>query len=351
LCLFLRKSFTTYMRKTMGLNIEKSGLLTTVQDMGRVGHQKAGVIVSGAMDALALRVGNLLVGNPENSASLEMTLVGPTIAFTQTHLISITGADLSPKINGQPISLWRPILVKVGATLTFGAPKQGTRSYLNIAGGLAVEPILGSASTYLKAGFGGWQGKALQAGLELACHEVPTPMLLFMQKLENGLGDKAFHATSWVPSPKLLPSYAPNPIIRVVHGPEYDWFTPESKEAFWQKPYQVTPASDRMGFQLQGEALELQKTQELVSTAVTFGTVQVPASGHPIVLLADHQTTGGYPRIAQVISADYSKLAQVPPGQTIQFQEVSLEEAQYLYLKQERNLEKLKQTLSLKFTA
>ncbi|QHL85925.1 5-oxoprolinase/urea amidolyase family protein [Nibribacter ruber] len=334
----------------MGLRIEKPGLLTTVQDTGRLGHQKEGVLVSGAMDAMALRMGNLLVGNHENSASLEMTLLGPTITFTQSHLISITGADLSPKINGEAIPLWRPVLVKAGAILTFGTPIQGTRSYLNIAGGLKVEPVLGSASTYLKAGFGGWQGKVLQAGIELDCNELSTHMFPFVKSLENGLGKEAFYATSWRPSPDLLPAYEPNPIIRAVRGPEYDWFSLESKDTFWQTSFQLTAASDRMGYQLEGEKLELQKVLEMLSTAVTFGTVQVPSSGNPIVLMADHQTTGGYPRIAQVITADYSKLAQVVPGRQIQFQEVTLEEAQFLYLKQEQNLERLKQTLSLKFT-
>ncbi|GAA4295068.1 biotin-dependent carboxyltransferase family protein [Nibribacter koreensis] len=335
----------------MGLKIEKPGLLTTVQDLGRNGHQKEGVIVSGAMDALALRIGNLLVGNPENTASLEMSLLGPVLSFTQDHVIAVTGVDLSPKIDGEPIPLWRPVLVKKGARLSFGAPKTGGRAYLCVAGGIAVEPILGSASTYLKAGFGGWHGKALAVGVELETNAVSPEMLSFLQKLEGRLAGKSFAASSWTPSPEVLPAYSHNPTIRAVRGPEYDWFTPESKASFWQAPFQITPQSDRMGFQLEGATLELQKPQELLSTAVTFGTVQVPSNGNPIVLLADHQTTGGYPRIAQVITADLSKLAQTMPGQFLQFQVVILEEAQYMYIKQERNLEKLKQTLSLTFKA
>ena len=335
----------------MGLKIEKPGLLTTVQDLGRNGRQKEGVIVSGAMDALALRIGNLLVGNQENAAALELTLLGPTITFTHNHMLAITGADLAPLIDGQPVPLWRPVLVKKGARLSFRGAKQGGRGYLSLAGGIAVDKIMGSASTYLKAGFGGWQGKALQAGAELSMQESPYWVLPFMQKLEAEAGERTFKASAWTPSPDLLPAYGLNSVIRAVRGPEYDWFTPESKADFWQTPFQVTPQSDRMGFQLEGPSLELQKPRELLSTAVTFGTVQVPSGGNPIALMADHQTTGGYPRVAQVISADFSKLAQGIPGQTLQFQEVSLEEAQYLYLKQEQNLEKLKQSLSLKFTA
>ena len=332
----------------MSLSIIRPGLLTTVQDLGRHGYQKDGILVSGAMDATALRVANLLVGNDEYAAGLEITLLGPKIRFEADHVIAMTGAHLSPTLNGQPVGMNRPVWVAAGTELAFGAPVAGSRAYLAVSGGFALAPVLGSQSTYLRAGLGGYQGRALQAGDQLPG---PGPTAAG-QKLAKELSETepraAWAQANWTPGPQLCPRPRPKPIIRAIQGPEYEQFAPMSQRDFWQQPFTVTTEADRMGFRLQGPLLERQSSGELLSSAVTFGTVQVPAGGQAIVLMADHQTTGGYPRVAQVISADFSALAQVVPGQTIRFQEVSLAEAQALYLAQERRLRALKLAIDYK---
>ena len=335
----------------MSLRILRPGLLTTVQDLGRTGYQKDGILVSGAMDATALRVANLLVGNAEDAAGLEITLLGPTIRFTADHLMALTGAHLSPTLNGQPVGRNRAVWVSAGVELAFGAPVAGSRAYLAVAGGLAVPPVLGSRATYLRAGFGGFEGRALKAG-DVLPGGVPTAT---GRKLLETLAAAAAAATwapaRWTPGPALCPPPRPHPVIRAIRGPEYAQFSPESQRAFWQAPFTVSTEADRMGYRLQGPVLVRATGAELLSTAVTFGTVQVPAGGQPIVLLADHQTTGGYPRMAQAITADFSALAQLRPGQVIRFAEVSLAEAQALYLAQERRLQQLKRAVAFRYCA
>lgn len=336
----------------MSLLILRPGLLTTVQDLGRPGYQRDGIGVSGAQDALALRVANLLVGNPETAAGLEICGPGLRLVLAADCLIALTGAHLSPTLNGQPAGLNRPIRVGAGAELAFGAPVAGRWAYLAVAGGLAVPLVLGSRATALRAGFGGLDGRALRAGDHLPLGE-PTAT---GQRLREWLRERlipypplptqpAWTAARWTPGPALCPSPRPRPVVRAIPGPEYEQFSPASQRAFWQQVFTITPAADRMGCRLQGPALTRLTQAELLSSAVTFGTVQVPAGGQPIVLLADHQTTGGYPRIAQVISADFSALAQAAPGQPLRFQQVSLDEAQALYLAQERRLKALRQAI------
>ena len=331
----------------MSLRIIRPGLLTTVQDLGRAGYQHLGVVVSGAMDALALRVANLLVGNNDDAAGLEITLLGPNLRFESDHLITLTGADLSPTLDGQPAPMHRPIAVRAGTMLAFGAARAGCRTYLAVAGGLAVPLVLGSRATYLRATLGGWHGRALQAGDELPVSG-PTAM---GQKLRQAVAPAASLAASWVaarwtPGPALCPLPHPQPLIRAMRGPEYGQFTEASQRAFWREPFTLTPAADRMGYRLNGPALKRVTTPELLSSAVTFGTVQVPPGGQPIALLADAQTTGGYPRLAQVITADFPAVAQARPGQQLRFQEVSLAEAQALYSAQEQRLRALRKALA-----
>ncbi|MFC6221853.1 biotin-dependent carboxyltransferase family protein [Hymenobacter artigasi] len=320
----------------MSLHILRPGLLTTVQDLGRYGYQQHGIIVSGAMDALALRVANLLVGNAETAAGLEITLLGPRIFFETDHLIALTGAHLSPTLNGQPVGRNRAVWVAAGAELAFGPAVAGCRVYLAVAGGVAVPLVLGSRATYLRAGFGGLDGRALRAGDVLPVGE-PLPLGTRLTQSLASPG-RAWVQARFTPDPTLCPTPRPAPIIRAVPGPEYAQFSAASQRAFWREPFAITPAADRMGYRLQGPKLERPAATELLSSAVTLGTVQVPAGGQPIVLLADHQTTGGYPRLAQVISADFSALAQARPGQQLRFEEVALDEAQALYLAQERQL-------------
>ena len=333
----------------MSLRILRPGLLTTVQDLGRFGYQKDGIIVSGAMDATALRVANLLVGNDENAAGLEITLLGPTIRFETDHLVAITGAHLSPTLNGRPVGLNRPVWVAAGTELAFGAPVAGSRAYLAVSGGVAVAPVLGSRSTYLRAGFGGLHGRALQAGNVLP-GPGPTPAgLQLIEMLAAAASPATWRQARWTPNAELCPQLRKSPVIRALRGPEYAQFTAESQRAFWQESFTISTEADRMGYRLHGPPLRRSPEVELLSSAVTFGTVQVPPGGQPIVLMADHQSTGGYPRLAQVITADFSALAQLRPGQQLWFREVSLLEAQAQYLARERQLRALRRAVEYKF--
>lgn len=312
----------------MSLLIHKPGLLTTVQDLGRYGTQKYGVIVSGAMDAFALRIANLLVGNEEGAAGLEITMMGPEILFEQTALISICGGDLSPKLNGVSFPGWRTVLAPKGSVLTFGPMKQGCRAYLAVGGGLEVPVQMNSRSTYLRAGIGGYGGRALAKGDRLPvgnmCMRSLNLLALLARKAENSAGA----VSRWSISADLIPPYEPNPTVRVIAGEQYDLFREESKTLFVSEPFEVLPQSDRMGYRFKGPETKLEKNEEMVSSAVTMGTVQVPPDGHPIVLMADRQTSGGYPKIAQVASADLPLLAQVNLGGKVSFQIISLREAQ-----------------------
>jgi antagonist of KipI len=332
----------------MSLEILKPGLLTTIQDTGRYGHQKEGIIVSGAMDTFALRVANLLVGNPQHQAALEITLTGPAIRFTEDQLISLTGADLSPAIDGERLKMWRPLFVRQGSTLVFNEPRSGCRTYLAVSGGFAIPEVMGSYATYLKAGIGGFKGRALQTGDLIPCQSATSNGRALFEMAAAPAQGQGHVSTKWTPDPQLYPNYQASPTIRAIKGPEYELFSETAKEQIWTERFQVSVQSDRMGYRLQGVSLYLAEQAELISSAVTFGTVQVPPEGQPVVLMADHQTTGGYPRIAQVISADLPILAQVVPGQTIRLQEVSLEEAQQLYMSQEQHIEQLERAIHLK---
>lgn len=331
----------------MSLTVLKPGLLTTVQDLGRFGLQRHGVIVSGAMDSFAFRTANWLVGNQDGEAALEMTLIGPAVRFEADTLIAVTGGNLNPRIDEYPIPLWRPIAVKSGSVLRFSAADSGCRTYLAVAGGISVPTVMGSKSTYLRAGIGGYQGRALQATdvLEIG---TPSPRANKLMKNLTEPGSLPFAIVKWRVSHQLLSFYQKNSIIRVIRGGQFTHFERISREQFFQTEYRVTPQSDRMGYRLSGAKLALTEPIEMISEAVTAGTIQVPPDGNPIVLLADRQTTGGYPKIGHVITADLPILAQVKPGETIRFQEISLEEAQNLYRSRERDLQLLRQVLAVK---
>ncbi|KAA3440077.1 5-oxoprolinase subunit C family protein [Rufibacter hautae] len=329
----------------MGIKVEKPGLLTTVQDLGRYGYQKQGMVVSGAMDSFALRLANLLTGNPENTAALEITLSGPRLRFQEDSLIALAGANLSPKLNGTPVPIHRPIFVRKETLLEFGAAVQGCRAYLAVAGGIDVPLVMGSAATYARAALGGWQGRSLQKGDVLPLISATSEQLRHWQ--EKCPAGESFLVSTWGLSPNLLPTYREHPTLRVLPGPEYGLFSENTQETFWHAEFKVSPASDRMGYRLDGPSLQLQEPLELLSSAVTFGTVQVTTSGNPIILMAEHQTTGGYPRIGQVISADLPLLVQVRPGSKLRYRQVALSEAHQLYYHQEQTLEHLKRVLHL----
>jgi antagonist of KipI len=333
----------------MSITVLNPGLLTTVQDLGRFGYQKDGLVVSGALDAVALRTANLLVGNPEAAAGLELTLRGPVLRFAADALLAFTGADLGATIGGRPVPLGRPVAVRVGTVLVFDKPPASGRAWLAVAGGVAVPPMLGSRATYLRAALGGLGGRALRASDELPVGEWPTTAHRLLSLLRPAAG-AGWAAARWHVAQRPLARPGTPLLVRALPGPEYEQFSPASQQRFWAEPLTVTTAADRMGARLSGPVPERWQATELLSSAVTFGTVQVPAGGQPIVLLADCQTTGGYPRLAQVITADLGRLAQALPGTQVRFMPVTLAEAQALYLAQEQRLRALARAVHLKST-
>lgn len=329
--------------------IKKPGLLTSVQDLGRYGYQKYGVIASGVMDPFAHRIANLLVGNAENLPTLEITLQGPIIEFQKDTLISICGGELSPSINGHPVRTWRPIYVKKNSVLQFKLPKSGCRSYLAVSGGFSVSRVMGSHSTYLRAKIGGFHGRALKTNDQLLFGSYSQLSSRMIQQINDSLSNMPFIEINWSVSPDLTTLFSTNTPIRVIKGRQYHLFTDDSQKQLWSHSFTILNQSDRMGYRLQGPTLELKNSEEMLSEAVSFGTIQVPPDGNPIILLADRQTTGGYPKIGQIASVDLSLIAQAKPGDKLQFTEVSHEEAQLLLLEKERKIQQLKNGIFLKF--
>lgn len=331
----------------MSIEVVKPGLLTTVQDLGRFGYQKYGVIAGGAMDTFAHRVANVLVGNEETEATLEITVVGPTLYFGEAALIAICGAEFAPTIGDAVLPMWRPIWVNAGQTIRFGTARSGVRGYIAVAGGFDIPKVMNSYSTYLRARIGGFEGRALRES-----------DVLFPKKDRNGLNQRLIerlrsadrrdetHATvPWQVSSAWIPKYTSTPVLRVLTGRQYERFTEESRADFFSQPYIVQPQSDRMGYRLQGRPLRLAEPAELLSEPVAFGTIQVPADGNPIILMADRQTTGGYPKIAEVISVDLPLLAQAQAGSEIRFELTDIGEAQRKRMMLDLSIDLLKQTM------
>ena len=307
------------------IEVIKPGLLTTVQDQGRWGYQCYGVAVAGAMDGFALASANLLVGNPEGAAGLEITLLGPTLRFHRETNFALAGADLGPRLNGEPISNWTCHLAQPGAVLDFAGRKSGIRAYLAISGGVDVPLIMDSRATYLLGRFGGLEGRALRPQDRL-------PILAPAAQLRNFTG-RVFPEDH-------RPPYRKNPTLRAVPGPFADFFPKEAIQVFFSTEYTITPQSDRMGYRFQGEPLRRQKPKELISCGLANGTVQVPPDGQPIILLADRQSIGGYPIIATLILADLPLIAQCAPGDQLRFSPVSIDEAREEYLRLWGNLKR-----------
>ncbi len=332
----------------MSIRVLRPGLLTSVQDLGRFGFQKYGVIVGGGMDPLALRVANLLVGNDEKEAVLEITLVGPSLLIERDALLSLTGADLSAKIGEAPFPMWRPVYVKKGSVINFGSCKSGCRAYLAVAGGFALEPVLGSKSTYLRGGIGGYHGRALAAGDVLCVNNIPEKSRAMMERLQAEVKGADHAAAEWSVGREVRRFHERRGALRVIRGRHFSLFTENSQRDFFQHFFLITPQSDRMGYRLKGPALELKEPKEMISEAVSHGTIQVPPDGNPIVLLSDRQTIGGYPRIAQVVTVDFPVVAQLKPGDRIRFEEISLAEAEQLYVAREREMQELKTGIAFK---
>ncbi|UNO50956.1 biotin-dependent carboxyltransferase family protein [Alicyclobacillus acidoterrestris] len=327
------------------MRVLHSGMLTTIQDLGRFGFQKYGVIVSGAMDAFALKVANVLVGNRENTAALEMTLLGPSLLFEEDCLIAITGFGMTGMIDDRVVPTWRPVYVRAGSTLTFKSTTDGCRAYLAVEGGFRVPMVMNSASTYLKAAIGGYEGRALRQGDVLQMGDAVERPLIAKGTLSVMARESRFAYPNWSVSKDMLPRYQGNPVLRVIPGGQFEDFTEASRKVLLGERFEVSSRSDRMGYRLSGPSLELTEQVELISEAVTAGTVQVPSDGNPIILLADRQTIGGYPKIAQVIQADLPIIAQVRPGQRVGFELVTLDQAQRWLREQHQNINRLKASL------
>lgn len=332
----------------MGIEIKNPGLFTTVQDLGRYGFRKYGVVVSGAMDETAHRVANLLVGNEEDAATLEITLLGPEILIGEDTLIAICGGDLSPSINSYRIPMWRPVYVKRGSTLSFGKCASGARSYISFAGSFKIKEVMGSKSTYLRGEIGGYQGRKLKKGDIIHLNSPHCKIIDFANVLSKNVNSNGFAVPKWFINKSILGEYSKNPMLRVIRGGEMDYFHKESIKAFFNEKFMITSQSDRMGYRLKGEELRLEEPLEMISEAVSLGTIQVPPDGNPILLLADRQTTGGYPKLAQVITVDIPLVAQLKPGDSVRFEEVSLEEAQRLLILREEGIEELKTAIKFK---
>ncbi|MCU5600997.1 biotin-dependent carboxyltransferase family protein [Bacillus wiedmannii] len=328
----------------MDVEVLHAGMFTTVQDLGRSHYQQYGVPVGGAMDQSALRMINMLVGNEENEAGLEMTIMGPKLLIKKTTLLAIGGANMEPLLNGERIPLWRPILAEEGSMLCFGKVKSGCRAYVTFAGGIQIDRTMGSKSTYIRAAIGGIEGRMLKKGdyFQIGTH---TEMARrFIQDLQKDERVK----TKWAISSGILPKYKKYPKLRVITDFEYDQFTEESIRAFFTKEYKVSNYADRMGYRVEGEVLNRIEEKEILSSPVTFGTIQVPNGGQPIILMADRQTTGGYPRMGNIISVDLPLLAQLKPGDYVSFEKITLEEAEQLYIEQEVNMNLLKKFITLR---
>lgn len=316
----------------MRIDVLKPGMLSQLQDLGRHGYQHLGVPVGGAMDEWSHRVANLLTANATDAATLEMVMVGPSLRFQTGTEIAITGADLSPTINGLPMAMNRRLDIPAGAQLDFGRRRNGMWCYLAVRGGFAAPFVMGSRSTYARGGFGGHRGRALRKDDQLETFDAPRAGQLPVVEI-----------------PSSLPSMKPGSVVslRVVPGEHWSEFDAGSQELLSHAVYRISLKSDRMGYRLEGPALLRATPRELISEAVSSGTIQVPPDGQPIVLMAERQTTGGYPKIAHVIGVDLPLLAQMAPQQELRFVPITLEEAQRLYLERERKLIALQEALSL----
>lgn len=297
----------------MKIQIINPGPLTSVQDAGRFGYMEYGITSSGVMDMDAYHIVNKLVGNHEGEAVLEATLMGPTFQVGGEGLFAFYGADMPATLDGVPLERGKAYPVKDGQTVAFGMAKSGVRTYIAFAGGIDVPIVMGSRSTNMKCGIGGYQGRKL-AGADVLSVAEPKEGEKTWEKLMK-------HS---VPA-KDYPSQIS---IRVVLGPQDDYFTKKGLDTFLHTAYQVSPQSDRMGIRFLGEAIEGISSMDIVSDGITFGSIQITSEGLPIILMADHQTTGGYAKIATVVTEDLCKLAQARPGDHVTFEAVSVEAVQ-----------------------
>jgi antagonist of KipI len=310
----------------MSVRVLRPGLLSTLQDLGRYGHQRLGIVPSGAMDAVSHVMANALVGNDEGSATLECTVVGPELHFEKDTLVALHGAAFDARADRLPAN--RPALISAGTTVSIGSAVRGTRAYLAVAGGFSAPEVLGSRSTYTPAGFGGLRGRALRAGDRLETAEGTAALSAErFSRLAGPVRGHRLHTVRWS-VPELTVPRAGTLIVRAMEGRHRPQFDDHSQDAFFSHDWRLSPNSNRIGYRLEGPLLRRRKPVEVLSEPTCLGTVQVPNDGSPIVLMADHQTTGGYPKIAEAAGADIPSLAQLSPGAHVRFVRCSVEEAQ-----------------------
>lgn len=314
----------------MSITILNPGMLTSVQDLGRIGYQQYGVSVSGVMDPRSASIANILVDNDEGEAVLECTMMGPHLRFDAPNIIAITGGDLGATLDGQSIDTYRAVPVNAGQTLRFTMLRTGCRAFVAFAGGLDIPLVMGSRSTDMKAKIGGYQGRKLQKDDVIAFRAPKTDL--------KNLGVRHI-------SPEFVPRAEYK--LRVVLGPQDDAFTELGIMTFLSSVYTLTPEFDRMGCRLDGELIEHIKDGNIISDGIAFGAIQVPSAGKPIIMLADRQTTGGYTKIANVISADFRILAQLKAGDRVRFEKVSITTAQEALLAQRAALRCLRGAMNV----
>ena len=302
------------------IHVQAPGLFTTVQDLGREGFGPVGVSPSGAADPISLRLGNRLVGNPDDAAALEMTLLGGAFLFPEGAILALSGSDFGATLDYVPIDPWMWFEARPGQTLRLGPTRSGARSYLCVQGGIAVKPFLGSASTHTLSGLGGFEGRPLRKGDVLSIASTPQP----------------YHRRTI--APHIWSRLAPRKILRCTPGPQSDWFPESSRHLFYDSTYRVAEESNRMGLRLEGPSIPVSSGGHMITEGVSLGAIQVPGGGSPIILFVEQQTTGGYPKIANVISADLSSVGQLRPRDEIHFERITFEVARSLLHEQEELL-------------
>ena len=310
----------------MKIRIDFAGPLTTVQDGGRLGFMSVGFSAGGAMDSYSMRLANILVGNEEGEGVLEMTFMGICCEFDSDSVIALTGADMSPLVNGEPIPRNEAVSVHAGDRLEMKMVVSGMRCYLAVAGGFDLEKAMGSLSTNLKCKIGGFMGRKLMAG-----DEIPLKRSARLKGKRRA---------------EVCEDYSEKITVRVILGPQDDYFTEKGKKTFFSSEYRVSDKSDRMGIRLSGNAVENKDGVDIVSDAIAMGSVQIPASGEPIIMMADRQTTGGYAKIATVITADLPLLAQARPNDKLFFREVSYSQALKALKEREKSIKRIKRKLN-----
>ena len=295
----------------MSIRVISPGVQTSVQDLGRFGYQQFGVPVAGAMDPHSMKLANILLDNDPGEAVLEITVMGPQLVFDEANYVVLTGGDLGAQLDGKPMPRYQAVKIEAGQALRFLGLRNGCRAYLAFAGGLDIPPVMGSRSTYMKAKIGGFKGRKLEAGDELK-YRAPKPDLDFPERRRVG--------ADFVPQKQYD--------LRVILGPQDDHFTEEGINTFFSEVYTVSAEFDRMGIRLDGGIVQHKNGGDIISDGIAFGAVQVPSAGKPIIMAADRQTTGGYTKIATVISADFRILGQLKGGDRVHFVPVTVEAAQ-----------------------